>query len=86
MSRLQILTAAELKAFDIPPLLSYTQRETFFLVSEPLADLLATLRSPTNRVCLLLTVGYFRATKRFFVSPFSPADVAYVTKQLGYRP
>jgi len=86
MSRLHILTAAELKAFDTPALLSHTQRETFFRVSERLADLLATLRSPTNRVCLLLTVGYFRATKRFFVSPCSPADVAYVTKQLGYTP
>jgi len=86
MSRLHILTAAELTAFDTPALLSHTQRETFFRVSERLADLLATLRSPTNRVCLLLTVGYVRATKRFFVSPFSPADVAYVTQQLGYTP
>ena len=86
MSRLQILTAAELKAFDTPPLLNHTQRETFFRVSEHLADLLATLRNPTNRVCVLLTVGYFRATNRFFVAPFSSADVAYVTQQLGYTP
>lgn len=75
MPRMQILTAAELKAFDTPPLLNHMQRETFFRVSASLADLLATLRSPTNRVCLLLTVGYFRATKRFFVAPFSPIDV-----------
>jgi hypothetical protein len=31
-------------------------------------------------------VGYFRATHRFFVSPFSSADVAHVTQQLGYTP
>ena len=86
MPRMHILTAAELKAFDTPPLLNHTQRETFFRVSASLADLLATLRSPTNRVCLLLTVGYFRATNRFFVSPFSPTDVMYVTQQLGYTP
>jgi hypothetical protein len=30
MPRMQILTAAELNAFDTPPLLSYPQRETFF--------------------------------------------------------
>jgi hypothetical protein len=83
---MHILTAAELKAFDTPPLLSHAQRETFFCISESLADLIVTLRSPTNRVCLLLTVGYFRATQRFFVSPFSPTDVAYVTKQLDYTP
>jgi hypothetical protein len=83
---MQILTAAELKAFDTPPLLSHPQRETLFRISARLASILASLRSPTNQVGLLLTVGYFRATKRFFVPPFSPADVVYVTKQLGYIP
>ena len=86
MPRMQILTAAELKAFDTPPLLSYPQRETFFRVSERLASMLASLRSPTNQVGLLLTVGYFRATKRFFGPLFIPADVVYVTQQLGYTP
>ena len=38
MPRMHILTAAELKAFDTPPLLNHTQRETFFRVSASLAD------------------------------------------------
>jgi hypothetical protein len=85
MPRMQILTTAEHDAFDTPPVFGYAERETFFHVSEGLSSLLATLRSPTNRVCLVLTVGYFRATKRFFSIPFHQTDVVYVTKQLGYE-
>jgi hypothetical protein len=65
MPRMHILTASEQKAFDAPPVLSYAERDTFFQVSERLDAMLATLRSPTNRVGLVLTIGYFRATKRF---------------------
>lgn len=86
MPRMQILTASELKTFDAPPVFSYTERDTFFQVSESLDAILATLRNPTNRVALVLTVGYFRATKRFFPPPFDPTDVAYVTKRLAYTP
>jgi TnpA family transposase len=86
MPRMQILTAAEHQAFETPPVFSPTEREMFFHISESLQELLAPLRSPTNGVCLVLTVGYFRATKRFFAVPFPQADVAYVAHQLGYTP
>jgi hypothetical protein len=84
MPRMQILTAAEQQAFDTPPVFSGTQRETFFHVADSLREVLTTLRSPTNRVCLVLSVGYFRVAKRFFGASFHQADVAYVTHQLGY--
>jgi hypothetical protein len=83
---MHILTASEQKAFDAPPVFSYAERDTFFQVSERFDATLATLRSPTNRVGLVLTVGYFRATKRFFPPPFDPTDVAYVAKRLAYMP
>src|SRR5262249_7732113 len=86
MPRMQILTAAEHQAFETPPVFSPTEREMFFHLSESLQKLLATLRSPTNGVGLVLTVGYFRATKRFFAVPCHQADVAYVAHQLGYTP
>jgi hypothetical protein len=86
MPRMHILTASEQKAFDTPPVFSDAERDAFFHVSESLAALLATLRSPINRVGLVLTVGYFRATKRFFAPPFHQTDVAYVAKKLGYVP
>ena len=78
--------ATQQKAFDAPPVFSYAERDTFFQVSERLDAILATLRNPTNRVALVLTVGYFRATKHFFTPPFDPTDVAYVAKRLTYTP
>ena len=86
MPRMQILTAAEQQAFDTPPVFSGTQREMFFHVADSLRKVLATLRNPTNRVCLVLSVGYFRVAKRFFGVPFHHTDVAYVAHQLGYAP
>ena len=56
MPRMHILTAAEYQAFDTPPMFSDAERATFFQVSESLDTLLAALRSPTNRVYLVLTV------------------------------
>jgi TnpA family transposase len=35
---------------------------------------------------LVLTVGYFRVTKRFFAPPFHQTDVAYVARKLEYVP
>jgi TnpA family transposase len=86
MPRMQILTAAEQQAFDTLPIFSDAERVTFFEVSASLHAVLATLRSPTNRVCFVLTVGYFRVAQRFFVPPFPAPDVAYVVQQLGYPP
>jgi hypothetical protein len=86
MPRLQILTPAEQVAFDTPPSFNYAEREQFFHVSDSLVALLETLRTPTNQVGLLLTVGYFRATKRFFRPPFPQTDVAYVAGKLGHVP
>lgn len=83
MPRMQLLTAAEHKAFDTPPVFSDAERDVFFNVSESLEALLATLRSPINRVYLVLTVGYFRATKRFFTPPFHQTDVASHRHQRG---
>src|SRR5712691_11626434 len=86
MPRMHILTAADHKAFDTVPVFSGVERETFLHVSESLGDLLATLRSPTNRVYVVLTVGSFRAAKRFLLSPFSPTEVTYVAHKLGDAP
>jgi hypothetical protein len=49
MPRLQILTPAEQAAFDMPPSFNHTEREQFFHVSDSLATLLDTLRTPPTR-------------------------------------
>ena len=48
--------------------------------------MLAPLRTETNQVLLVLRLGYFKATGRFFASSFHPADVEYVASKLGFLP
>lgn len=62
------------------------EQQRFFHLPESLEALLATLRTPVNQVGFVVTLGYFRATKRFFAQPFHQVDVDYVTGQLGYLP
>ena len=39
-----------------------------------------------NRVQFLLSLGYFRATGRFFAGKFQDEDVDYVAGKLGFLP
>ena len=86
MPRLQILTPTEATAFETPPVFSPLEREHFFQMPESFAPLLTSQRTLTNQVCLVLTLGYFRATKRFFPHRFHPADIEHVAQRLGYLP
>jgi hypothetical protein len=86
MPRMRILTPAEQASFDTPPVFTSVERQRFFHIPESLEALLATLRTPVNQVGFVVTLGYFRATKRFFARQFHPEDVDYVTGQLGYLP
>jgi hypothetical protein len=86
MPRLQILTPAEAAVFETPPVFSPLERGRFFQVPESFAPLLASQRTFPNQVCLVLTLGYFRATKRFFPQHFHPADIEHVAQRLGYLP
>lgn len=83
---MQILTSAELNAFERPPAFSYIERQKFFDLSSRFEHLLSSFRTPTNQICFVLALGYFRATKRFFTCQFREADAAYVTQQLGMLP
>jgi len=86
MPRMQILTPAEHVKFDTPPHFHSVERKRFFDISQSLDPLLASFRTPTNQMCFVLTLGYFRATKRFFTRQFHDADAAYVAKQLSFLP
>lgn len=79
MPRLVIFDNDEIKAFDSPPILSAEQRDKYFALSDKLLLLMKKLTSPTNKICLVVQWGYFRATGRFF-SPknFRKTDIAYV--------
>jgi hypothetical protein len=43
-------------------------------------------RTPTNQICFVLALGYFKATQRFFARQFHEPDAAYVARQLGCFP
>ncbi|MEO8402256.1 MAG: DUF4158 domain-containing protein [Gammaproteobacteria bacterium] len=83
MSRLQVFTAEEIKLFDKPPRFTIEQRQKYFHLNEKLLLLLKKLRTPTNKVCMILQWGYFRASSRFFlVNDFYLPDVRYISQQL----
>ena len=83
MARMHIFTPDEQAVFDAPPVFTPGERQKFFAIPDSLGPFLENLRTPVNTVAFLMTLGYFRATKRFFARQFHDADVAYVTRLLG---
>ncbi|MAZ38499.1 MAG: hypothetical protein CMF49_08720 [Legionellales bacterium] len=84
MSRLAILTADEIKAFDKPPKFTKAQREKYFHINEKLSVLLKALRDPNYKLCVTLQWGYFRASGRFFsIKDFHLGDVRYICNKLN---
>ena len=73
-------------AFDTPPVFTTLERQRFFDLSPRLAHLLGTFRTPTNQLCFVLTLGYFKATNRFFARQFHDTYAVYVARQLGVLP
>ena len=78
MPRMQILTPAEHAAFETPPVFTSIERRRFFYLSQSVWDRLPTFRTPINQIRFVLTLGYFKATKRFFARQFHSADATYV--------
>src|SRR6266699_3989205 len=86
MPRMHILTPAEYAVFETPPVFTTLERQRFFDLPPRLEHLLGTFRTPTNQLCFVLTLGYFRATQRFFARQFHDPDAIYVARQLGVLP
>jgi TnpA family transposase len=82
MARMTFLSDAERQAFDLPPQLSHAERSQYFEITASIQALLNGLRTETNRVYCLLTLGYFRASKRFFNQGFHADDIAFVAHKL----
>lgn len=83
MPRQRILAPDEQKYFDTPPEFSASDRKKYFFVSQALGEILASIRSPGNRACFLVLLGYFRATQRFYGKRYHPRDLEFVARQLG---
>ncbi len=83
MARMKILTSHEVAEFESPPKFNSAERKQFFSISQAINELLAILRTPTNQVCFLILVGYFKAKRKFFGQQFSQLDVDFVAHQVG---
>lgn len=83
---LPLLDAAQRRLFDSPPRFTTAQQQVFFSLPEWALPLLRAMRAAHMRGSLLLQLGYFKASGRFFaVERFAAADRAYVQQhhQLG---
>lgn len=84
MPLLAILTAAEQKAFNTPPLFTDAERDDFFKPDETLMPILNKLSGSVNKIGFLLQFGYFKATGRFFeIANFAIAEINYVRQLLA---
>lgn len=86
MARMKIFNTLEEEAFESPPVFNSAERKRFFALPLMLKDSIENLRTPTNKVCFLVTVGYFKALRKFFVRQFRQADIEYVAHQIGVNP
>jgi hypothetical protein len=75
MARMKIFNSLEKETFESPPLFSSAERKRFFSLPLMLEDSMANLRTPTNKVCFLVTAGYFKARHRFFAKQFHRMDI-----------
>ena len=86
MARMKIFNTLEQEAFESPPVFNSAERKHFFTRPLPLADLMESLRTPTNKACFLVAAGYFKARRQFFARPFRPTDIEFVARQIGVNP
>jgi hypothetical protein len=83
---MNILNTVEQEAFEAAPVFNSFQRKQYFDFSQTIQQAAAKLRTPTNQLWFLLTCGYFKASKRFFLAQtFHPRDVEYVASRTGLR-
>ena len=86
MPRMQILSPAEQRAFDTPPLMNAAQRKATFDLPVVFQNEAGQLRDPVHKIGFCLNAGYFRRSRRCFAAESFPArDIGFVANQLGYE-
>jgi hypothetical protein len=85
MPRIKILNTTEKNAVESPLVFNSVERRRFFTLPQMLNESMESLKSPTNKVCFVVTAGYFKARHRFFARQFHQTDIAYVARQIGVQ-
>jgi TnpA family transposase len=83
MPKMKIFNASEKSAFESPPMFNSVERKKFFTLPLKFNESMESFKTPTNKVCFLVTAGYFKARQRFFARQFHQADIEFVAKQIG---
>jgi|GEM_PF-856795 hypothetical protein len=86
MPKMRIFNRLEESEFESPPKFNSAERKQFFAISKTTHELLETLSTPTNKVCFLVTMGYFKARRRFFARQFRQVDIEFVAEKIGINP
>ena len=85
MPKIKILNTTEKNAFESPPVFNSVERRRFITLSLNLNESMESLKSPTNKVCFLLTAGYFKARHRFFARQFHQTDIVFAARLVGVQ-
>jgi len=84
MPLLSLLSPADQRKFDSPISFQQDERQIFLTVNPEVRRLLRGISKPSNQIGLILQLGHFLATAKFFtVSRFRPRDIDFVRQQLG---
>ena len=86
MARMKIFNTLEQQAFESPPVFNSAERLNFFFAPLMFNDSMESMRTPTNKVCFIVTAGYFKARRKFFARRFRQADIEFVAVQIGLDP
>ena len=86
MARMKIFSTSEQNVFESPPVFNSVERKRFFTLPLTLNASIENLKTPTNKVCFLAAVGYFKAQNRFFARQFHRTDIEFISKQIGINP
>src|SRR5438477_12837182 len=82
MARMKIFNTSEQNAYELPPTFNSLERKKYFTPPVAFKELIEALNTPTNKVCFLVTAGYFKSRQRFFSRQFNQKDIEYAAKQL----
>jgi TnpA family transposase len=83
MSRLNILSFSEQKAFETPKELTGDERKIYFRKNSAINNLLISINSSVNKVAFSLMLYHFKISKKFFpISMFSNKDLKYISHVL----
>ena len=83
MPRMTIFNSLEQEAFESPPVFNNAERLNFFFAPLMFSDSMESMRTPTNKVCFIVSAGYFKARRKFFARQFHQSDIEFVAGQIG---